>query len=181
MGRRLVLFDMVSLDGFFEDAEGTIDWHTVDEEFNTWAVEQLDSIGTLLFGRVTYELMAAYWPNADDDPEVAARMNRLPKAVVSSTLSGVSWENTELLTGEMAAAVRELKSREGSDIYVFGSGKLSDGLLAAGLVDEVRLMVAPVLLGAGRRLFEPVQPVIWELLEARPFGNGNVLLRYATG
>lgn len=176
--RRLVLFDMVSIDGFFEDAEGSIDWHTTDEEFNDFSVEQLNSIGMLLFGRVTYELMASYWPTAEDDPDVASRMNELPKAVVSNTLRGVTWENTELLTGEMAAQVRQLKQDPGGDIYVLGSGRLSDGLLGAGLVDEVRLMVAPVLLGAGRRLFEPVTPVTWELLEARAFGNGNVLLRY---
>lgn len=178
--RKLILFDMVSIDGFFEDANGTIDWHTVDEEFNDFATEQLDSAGMLLFGRVTYELMASYWPEADDDPDVAARMNRMQKAVVSNTLPDVSWENTELLSGEMAARVRELKARDGGDIFVFGSGKLSDGLLGAGLVDEVRLMVAPVLLGGGRRLFEPAAPVTWGLVSARVFGNGNVLLTYST-
>ena len=109
--RKVILFMMVTLDGFFEGPNGEIDWHNVDQEFNKFAIEQLDSVDILLFGRKTYELMASYWPTpaaATDDPIVADKMNRLPKIVFSKTLSSVEWQNTRLVKENVAEEVAKL-------------------------------------------------------------------------
>src|SRR5258708_25381331 len=102
--KKLLVSEMVSVDGFFAGPNGEIDWHNVDEEFNTFAIEQLDSVDTLVFGRVTYELMASYWPTAEalkDDSVVAAKMNALPKIVFSKTLEKVEWNNSLLAKNDV--------------------------------------------------------------------------------
>lgn len=174
-------FIMVSLDGFFEgDKPWDIDWHRTDEEFNDFASQQLDEFDTLVFGRATYEGMAQYWPSegaVKDDPEVARRMNDSPKIVVSRTLDRPepAWSNATLVKD--AAELRADRK-----LLVLGSSVLTVSLLEAGLLDELRIIVNPVLIGSGRSLASSAKgPIPLRLLSRREFGNGNVLLTYAPG
>ena len=180
--RKVILFNMVSVDGLFEGPNRDINWHTVDEEFNQFAIKQLDEADGLIFGRVTYELMASYWPTtaaAEDDPAVAERMNALPKIVFSKTLQAAGWQNTRLVSEDTAGEVTRLKQQPGADLLIFGSGCLAGYLTRHGLIDEYRLMVAPLVLGSGTPLFQGVHgPQSLKLLNTRAFGNGNVLLSY---
>lgn len=180
--RNVFLFMMVSLDGFFEGPNQEIDWHNVDDEFNDFAIKQLDEIGTLLFGRVTYQLMASYWPTPAalaDDPIVAEKMNTIPKVVFSTTLDTVDWANTRLVRGDASAEVMKLKQQPGKDLAIFGSADLTTALLQAGLVDELRIMVNPVALGNGKPLFAGLRDrVNLKLVNSRVFDSGNVLLSY---
>jgi dihydrofolate reductase len=178
----LITFNLVSLDGFFEGPDHTIDWHNVDDDFNVFAAEQLDRLGGLLFGRVTYELMASYWPTASTDDPVTERMNALPKFVASRTLRSVDWHNSRLLGSDLAGEIRTLKQSTDGDIAIFGSGRLIASLMPLGLIDVHGIMVNPVILGRGTPLFEGVQDRSdLTLIDARPFVSGNVLLRYRTG
>jgi dihydrofolate reductase len=180
--RNVFLFMMVSLDGFFEGPNQNIDWHNVDNDFNDFAIKQLDEIGTLLFGRVTYQLMASYWPTPAalaDDPIVAEKMNTIPKVVFSTTLDTVDWANTRLVRGDASAEVMKLKQQPGKDLAIFGSADLTTALLQAGLVDELRIMVNPVALGNGKPLFAGLRDrVNLKLVNSRVFDSGNVLLSY---
>lgn len=180
--RKVIFFMLTTLDGFYEGPNREIDWHNVDEEFNEFAIEQLNSVDVLLFGRKTYELMAKYWPTpaaATDDPIVADKMNRLPKIVFSRTLSSVDWQNTRLVKGNMAEEISKLKQQPGKDLIIFGSSDLAATFIQHGLLDEFRIMVNPVVLGSGIPLFKGVyQPLKLKLLKTRTFSSGNVLLYY---
>ena len=180
--RKIILFNMVSLDGFFEGPNREIDWHNVDEEFNKYSIDQTRSAGGLLFGRVTYELMAGYWPTPDassNDPQVAEMMNTLPKIVFSKTLNQADWNNTRLVKEDAASEVSKLKQETGKDLYIFGSLKLSETLIRHSLIDEFRIMVNPVVIGRGRSLFPKIQDRLGlKLLDTRQFRSGNVLLAY---
>ncbi len=180
--RRVVFFMLVTLDGFFEGPNGEIDWHVVDEEFNEFAIEQLNSVDMLLFGRVTYELMASYWPTEaaiTDDPIVAGRMNTLPKIVFSRTLSGVEWKNTRLVKEDAEEEISKLKQQPGKDLIILGSSDLAVTLIEHDLIDEFRIMVNPVVLGNGKSLFRGIKDRLkLELVQTRTFRSGNVLLYY---
>jgi dihydrofolate reductase len=140
------------------------------------SIEQLRVADMLLFGRVTYEGMAAYWKTAQG--EVAGYMNSLPKAVFSRTLERVDWQNTTLLKGDVKE-VEELKRKGKKDIYVFGSGNLCATLMEQGLFDEYRLCLVPVVLGSGKQLFgRKLSRLRMKLLESRPLASGSVVLRY---
>jgi dihydrofolate reductase len=179
---KVILFNMMTLDGFFEGANGSIDWHMVDEEFNDFSVDQVKNAEGLIFGRKTYELMASYWPTPaaiGDDPAVAKHMNDISKIVFSQSLNQVDWQNTRLVKGDAAAAVRQLKAESAQDWFIFGSANLASALIPHGLIDEYRIMLNPVILGAGRPLFQNIQaPLELKLINSRVFGNGNVLLYY---
>ena len=154
--RKLIFNMMITLDGFYARPNGDLDWHYADEEHDAFAVHMLDHAGALLFGRVTYEGMADYWPTAPSDP-VADRMNALPKIVFSRTLKQVDWMPSRLIQDHVAEAVTELKHEAGKDLLILGSADLGTSLLNLGLVDEVQLMVCPILIGRGRSLFEKLQ------------------------
>ncbi len=180
---KVVSFMVVTLDGYYEGPNGEFDWPNVDEEFNEFAISQLNDIDTLLFGRITYGTMASYWPTPEavtGDPLIAARMNSIPKVVFSRTLGEATWQNTQLVSGDAIAAVKELKQQDGTGLLaLFGSPTFTTSLLEAGLVDELRVMIHPILLGAGKPLFGTLtgrQPV--ELLRSLVFSSGNVLLTY---
>ncbi len=180
--RKVFLFMMVSLDGYFEGPDHDLGWHNVDEEFNEFAIEQLNEVDALLFGRVTYQMMASFWPTQfaiENDPVVAGKMNSLPKLVFSTTLEQVDWENSRLVKERIAEEVSQLKQQEGGDLAIFGSAALATSFLHMGLLDELRLMVNPVVLGSGSSLFKGVHEKLnLKLLKTREFRSGNVLLYY---
>lgn len=181
--RRLVVWNLMTLDGYFE---GRSPWdlgfhETVwGEELQAFSLEQGKEIGTLLFGRRTYEGMAAHWSR--ETGAVADMMNSVEKAVATRTLDEATWSNTRLLKGEAAEAVRALKAEEGKDVYVFGSADLLGSLLKAGLVDEHRICIAPVVLGGGNPLFKPQDRQVKMRLEStRSLKTDGVVLTYAVG
>lgn len=183
--RTLASFLMVSLDGYFEGRNPwELEWHNVDDEFNDFAIDQLDASGCLLFGRRTYQGMAQYWPSAEairDDPQVAARMNDMPKIVISETLDrpDPEWKNTQLVRTNVADELSTLKQQPGKDLLVLGSSELTARLIEAGLLDELRIMVAPVVLTNGRSvLYTAKHRVGLKLIDTRTFRSGNVLLTY---
>jgi len=180
--RKVILFMMVSLDGFFEGPNHTIDWHNVDAEFNEFAIHQLNEVDTLLFGRRTYELMASYWPTptaTTDDPIVAERMNNLPKIVISRTLQKTEWNNSRLIRENVAEEITKLKQQPGKDIAIFGSSNLSQTLTRLRLIDEYRIIVNPIVLGGGTSLLEGISDrLILKLVRTKVFSSGNVLLYY---
>ena len=177
---RLVMWNLITLDGFFEGSSTwDLDWHELvwGEELESISIEQLRSADRLLFGRVTYEGMAAYWPSVEG--EVAALMNDIPKFVFSRTLRQVAWENASLVSDEAAGAVSRLKLAGDGQSLVFGSGDLSATLTRYGLFDEYRVVVVPVVLGSGRTLFgRELERLHLRLLESRSLASGGVILRY---
>ena len=181
--RRVFSFIVTTLDGYFVGPNQEFDWPNVDEEFDRFAVRQLEEVDTLLFGRATYELMASYWPTQaaqEEEPIIAEMMNGLPKVVFSTTLGRVEWNNSTLVRGDATEEVTKLKKRPGKDMVIFGSSNLTSGLLQAGVLDELRIMVNPVALGDGRSLLEGMKErVKLRLLSATTFSSGNVLLSYA--
>jgi dihydrofolate reductase len=180
--RKLVSFMVVTLDGYYEGPNGEFDWPNVDDEFYEFSISQLNDIDTLLFGRVTYDGMASFWPTPaalGADPAVAERMNTISKIVFSSTLERADWQNTRLVGGDVAATVTELKQQPGKNLALFGSPGLTVSLVEHGLVDELRVMVHPILLGAGKSLFKGLtKRVSVQLTRTTTFSSGNVLLCY---
>jgi dihydrofolate reductase len=182
--RRIVLMISVSLDGFFEGPGGDLGWHLVDDEVHTEFNEVLGAMSAFLDGRVTYELMAEFWPTADRDPgstppmaEFARIWRDMPKIVFSRTLERADW-NATVVRDVVPEEIRRLKAQPGGDMAV-GGADLADTFRRHDLIDEYRLYVHPVLLGQGRRLFAPADaPAALRLVETRTFGNGVVLLRH---
>jgi dihydrofolate reductase len=183
--RKLVAFNQVTLDGYFADVNGDISWakrDSKDPEWSTFVADNANAGGLLLFGRITYELMASYWPTPyaiSNDPVVAQRMNNLPKVVFSRTLDQAPWNNTKLVKGGMAAAIRKMKEEPGEDMAILGSGSIASQLAQEGLIDEYQIVVNPVVLGKGRTMFDGIKEKLsLKLTRTRTFGNGNVLLCY---
>jgi dihydrofolate reductase len=179
---KLFMFNMISLDGYFARVNGELDWHNVDQEFNEFAIEQLNQTSMLLFGRKTYELMANYWPTpagTKDDPVVAEKMNNLPKVVFSKSLDKVEWNNSRLIKDNIAKEVTKLKQSEHKDLALFGSANLASSLIQMRLIDEFRIMINPVILGQGKPLFEKIkQQINLKLYKIKSFHNGNTLLYF---
>lgn len=185
--RRLTVFNHVSLDGYFVDANGSMAWaHGGDEdtEWNAFVAGNVRGDGVLVFGRVTYEMMAAHWPGERarrELPAVAERMNAAPKIVFSRTLERVDWSNAELYRpDDIAAEMERIKAQPGRDLAILGSGTLVKQFAQAGLIDEFQIVVNPLALGGGRTLFDGIPSTLrMRLLESRGFRNGKTLLRYA--
>lgn len=176
--RKIIVSNLVSLDGFFEGPNHELDWHVVDEEFFAYARDLLNSVDTILFGRTTYQLMASYWPSAPSDA-IADKMNNLPKIVFSTTLESVEWNNSRLVKGNIAEEVSQLKQQPGKDMVVLGSATLATSLLQSGLVDEYRVIVNPVLIGSGKPLFRDITETLkLKLLGTRSLASGVVMLSY---
>jgi dihydrofolate reductase len=181
--KKLTIFNLVTLDGYFAGQGGDISWHNVDEEFQELAKEASNSGNTLLFGRVTYELMACYWPTPEaikNDPIVARGMNSATKIVFSRTLNKVDWNNTRLVKNDMLSEIRKLKQESGKDLTVLGSGSIVSQLAQERLIDEYQILLNPIVIGKGKTMFEGVKDRFsLKLTKTRVFGNGNVLLNYA--
>lgn len=182
--RKIIVQMMLSVDGFFEGPEHDLGWHAVDDELHGHFNEQLSTMSAFLEGRRDYQLMEAFWPEADQDPELPPPMHEfagiwrtMPKIVFSRTLQEVG-PNASLRSEVDPAEIRALKEQAGGDMTL-GGADLARAFRDLGLVDEYRLYVAPVILGRGRRLFETEETTGLELVETRGFGNGVVLLRYA--
>jgi dihydrofolate reductase len=180
--RKIFLSMMVTLDGYFEGPNREIDWHVVGNEFNDFASSQLDSVDTILFGRVTYQMMADYWPTHEaikNDPVIANKMNNIHKVAFSKTLEKVQWQNTSLINKNTVEEVRKLKAQPGRDMVIFGSSDLSAALTDNGLIDEYRIFVNPILLGGGKALLKGInERVKLKLLWTKIFGTGLVLFCY---
>jgi dihydrofolate reductase len=178
--RKLIMWNIVSLDGYFEGVKNwDLPWHEQvwGEELERFSLEQLGSADMLVFGRVTYEGMAAYWTTAQG--AVADYMNRLPKLVCSRTIQTATWNNTTLVKDNVAVEVARLKQQGSGNMFVFGSANLSRTLMNERIFDEYRIGVAPVIHGRGRLLFsDGHNPQRLQLLEARSLSTGCVILRY---
>jgi dihydrofolate reductase len=183
--RKLTVFNHVSLDGYFTDANGDMRFahkDNQDAEWDAFVAGNASGGGMLLFGRITYELMASFWPTrfaVENMPVVAGRMNNLPKVVFSRTLDRASWNNTKLAKGDMTDEIRKMKKEPGEDMAILGSGSIVSQLVQHGLIDEYQIVVNPVALGKGRTMFDGIKErVHLNLIQTRTFGNGNVLLCY---
>jgi dihydrofolate reductase len=180
--RKLIVQEMLSADGFFCGPNGEIDWHNVDAEFNAFAIDVLNSVDTLVFGRVTYDLMASYWPKPEalkDDPMIAEKMNSLPKIVFSKTKDSLAWNNSTVMNEIRVDEIQAMKQLPGKDIIIYGSGMIVAQMTQLGLIDEFRFIINPIILGKGRTLFTPLEArQKLKLLETKTFASGNVLCRY---
>jgi dihydrofolate reductase len=177
--RRVITSNMVSLDGYLAGPGGDLSWHALNDEFFDYAVDMLNSADLLLFGRLTYELMAAYWPTETDDPVIAGKMNGLDKIVFSKTLKSADWENTTLLKGDIEKNIKELKEQPGKDIVILGSGTIVSALTQAGLIDEHRLIIVPVILGAGTFQYTgKIERKQFTLTDVKKYNTGVVTLYY---
>jgi dihydrofolate reductase len=187
--RKIHLFMMVSLDGYFEGPNHDLSWHNVDDEFNRFAIEQLKETGLVLWGRRFYEGMESFWPGAEVDPqtsrdnlEIAHIINNIPKIVFSRTMKGVreteNWKNVKLVREFDPAEVRRLKEQSGKGIWVGGSD-LALSFIQSDLIDEFRLMMNPVFIGRGTPIFQGMKDKLnLELTKTREFDSGNILLYY---
>lgn len=180
--RTVYAFLFVSLDGYVATPDGGTDWFVTDDELERYSAGQGEHIDTIVMGRRTFELMASYWPTPEahaTDPVVAAFMCDLPKVVASRTLTSHPWGPTTFVADDVAGRLRDLKEQPGKQIAVFGSSALVASLLPTGVVDELRVVLQPVVLGAGLRFLDgAAHGVPLERLDVRPFGNGSTLLTY---
>jgi dihydrofolate reductase len=184
--RRIVVTEFVTLDGVIDDpggAEGTPhggwSFQFNDPEGMKYKLDEVLDHDAMLLGRITYEGFAAAWPGMTDDVGFADKMNAMPKYVVSKTLEQADWNNTTILSGDLVAEVTALKQQPGGDILVAGSASLVRGLMVHDLVDEYRLMVFPIVLGSGKRLFTGEgDAAVLKMVEAKPLATGTLILTY---
>lgn len=184
--RKIIFAMQVSLDGFMEGPHRELDWHMVDDELHSHFNEELRTMGAFLDGRITYELMAAYWPTADRNPastppeaEFAGIWREMPKIVYSKTLESADW-NTTVARDVVVEDILALKAQPGGDLAL-GGARLADSFRRLGLIDEYWIYIHPVLLGQGTPLFKPADNrAALTLAETRTFGNGVVRLRYTS-
>jgi dihydrofolate reductase len=182
--RKLSVFNFTTMNGYCKGPNGDISWHQHGNgEEAEFAREGAGSGSTLLFGRVTYEMMARVWPSPDaikNMPEVAEGMNKADKIVFSMTLKKAEWNNTRLVKDNMVEEVRKMKQMPGKDMTILGSGSIITQLAEAGLIDEYQFMLDPIALGAGTSLFQSMRnPLNLKLTSSRIFKSGTVLLNYA--
>jgi dihydrofolate reductase len=178
-----MVFNQVTLDGFIADLKGDMSWaHKSDPEWNEFVASNAGGGGELLFGRITYDMMASYWPTPQalkNNRAVAEGMNGLPKVVFSRTLAKATWNNTRVVKGDIVAAVRKMKQEPGKDMVILGSASIVSQLAPHGVIDEYQLIVNPIVLGKGKSMFDGLtQPLPLKETSTRTFGNGNVLLCY---
>ena len=187
--RNVILQEFVSLDGLAAGPNDSVDFVPAstagDRSFGRRQMEFIDSIDTMLLGRVTYEMFAGYWPNvaSGDDKPFADRLNAIPKIVFSKTLDRApwgDWGNATIVRTSAAARIAELKEESGKDMVIWGSLSLAQSLMGEGLIDEYQLVVCPVVLGSGRPLFpRQADSSDLQLVSTRSFDRGTVLLAYS--
>lgn len=176
--RKVFATEFLTLDGVME-APDQWSFQFWSDESGTFKLDELLATDALLLGRVTYEGFAAAWPSMTDEEGFAERMNGLPKYVVSTTLDEVAWNNSHLIKGDVAKEVAALKQQPGQDIAIHGSADLVRTLMQHGLIDEYRLMLFPVVVGKGKRLFrDEGEKTALKLVESKTFASGVVVLTY---
>ncbi|MFI4920792.1 MAG: dihydrofolate reductase family protein [Gammaproteobacteria bacterium] len=182
--RRVIVSNLVSLDGYIAAVDGDLGWFAVGPEFFAYAQDLMGRVDTILFGRVTYQMMESYWTSpaaAKNDPFVTKQMNELPKVVFSRTLKHAAWgkwDNTSL-SADPVATVTQLKSKAGGDMVIFGSGGLVSALAPHGLIDEYRMIINPSILGQGIPMFHGFKERIpLKLAANRSFDDKMVMLTY---
>ncbi len=182
---KLSVFNFISLNGYFKGENGDLSWHKHGEEENQFASDSMKPGGILLFGRITYEMMASYWPTPmalENDPEVAKGMNRAEKIVFSRTLKKADWNNTTIISGNIFDEVKRLKQSSGKDLSILGSGSIVSQLTEKGLIDEYLIMVDPVIINSGTPIFKGLNKNLeLKLTDTRKFKSGVVLLSYVNG
>lgn len=183
--RKLIVFNHITLDGYFVDVNNSMNWAKAgndDPEYNAFVGENASGDGTLLFGRVTYDLMIKYWPTPmakQHNPVVAEGMNKMPKIVFSRTLDHASWNNTTVMKGDLVSEVRRMKQQSGNGMAILGSGSIVAQLAPAGLIDEYQMVVNPIVLGRGRTMFDGVKEQLnLKLTRTRSFKSGKVYACY---
>jgi dihydrofolate reductase len=195
--RRIVMFNWMTANGYFAGADGNLDWVVPDEEQAKAAVDGIPLVDTVLFGRRTYELFEKFWNHAVDDAstapdphdpgqrtgehgKIATWLNEATKLVFSRSLKDATWKNSRVLHELDPREIETMKSRPGKDMMVFGSGSIVSQLTQHGLIDEYQFVVCPILLGSGRPLLSGVSKNSrLDLVEAKPYPSGDVMLRYA--
>jgi dihydrofolate reductase len=182
--RKVIVFNRVSIDGFYAGPNGEIDWFVPDPLVDK-AVHEKMLPDTLLLGRLTYQMFASYWPNVAADVNAAQgarvmanELDQMIKVVFSSTLTEVTWKNSRLVNADVTGEVGRMKAGEGADIAIFGSGSIVRQLSGQGLVDEYLILVTPVILGSGKLMFKDINTYKLDLLAATAFPSENVLLHY---
>ncbi len=183
--RKVVLDSLVSLDGYYTDAKSQIDWFEFDDADMAWSHDALSNIGTLVFGRKTYDEFSEVFPKMKDpasqgwDPFIPETLNALPKVVFSRTLTEGTWKPVTFVRTDPVKEVARLREGTGKDIQIVGSGSIASAVIRAGLVDDFRLRVQPILLGSGRALFPTeADRLRLKLVSAKPFASGVLGLRY---
>jgi dihydrofolate reductase len=183
---KLIAFNHITLDGYFVGTSGDMSWAyegNDDPEFAAFVAGNASGDGQLLFGRVTYELMAGYWPTAmadQHDPVVAEKMNGLSKIVFSRTLENATWKNTKLVKGDLVSEIRRMKNESGPDMTILGSGTIIAQLAPENLIDEYQVILDPVALGKGRSMFEGIPKMLKvKLIKTRTFNNGKIFLGFS--
>ena len=180
--RKIIVFENVTLDGFMAGPNGELDWAIQDDEVTQNSKEGNDSIDTFLFGRVTYDMMASFWPTPTGksaNPVFADALNNTPKIVFSTTLKKADWQNTEVVQELTKDEILKLKQLPGENMMIFGSGTLVEQLTKLGLIDEYQLMLNPIVLGKGKPLFKDTTGRInLTLVQTKTFKSGIVLLQY---
>ena len=186
--RRVIVSNVMSLDGFVSGPKGELDWFVYSRfmkgtEFGEYARTVISNVDAILLGRLTYEEFSSYWPTAkNDDPVVYERINNLPKFVFSRSLKQVAWGNwgtAKLVSEDAAVAVSKMKQEPGRDMVIYGSATLVSALMKAGLIDEYQLIVYPVVLGKGRPEFKDLtQRYPLSLVDVKQFKSGVVKLVY---
>lgn len=181
--RKLSVFNQVSLDGFICDAQGDMSWaHKQDPEWQRWVESNASGDGELVFGRVTYQHMASFWPSPmaqETLPVLASHMNRRRKIVFSRSLSRADWNNTRLMQDDLGTVMRALKAEAGPQLVVLGSASLVRQLAELDLIDSLQVVINPIILGAGKAMFSDLkQHLTLTHRESRTFQNGNVALSY---
>ncbi len=184
--RKIIVFNLITIDGLFAGDGGDLSWHNYDAEIGEYTSAQMKTLGALIFGETTYELMASYWPTPEgmqSEPVVAEILNSIPKIVFSETMTEVKdgpiWKNVKVFNEIKKEDILKLKEEEGKDIAIFGSGTIVQQFTNLGLIDEYRLMVNPLILAHGKPLFDNINAKLnLTLISTKVFKNGNVLLCY---
>jgi dihydrofolate reductase len=183
--QRLIMFNSISIDGFFTDEKNEMNWAYTSEpdaEWDDFVSGNAQGDGTLVFGRITYEMMVSFWPTQNamrNNPRVAEGMNRAKKIVFSKTLESSPWNNTRIVRTNLTDEIRQLKSEVGNGLAILGSGTIVSQLTKENLIDEYQFVVVPIVIGKGRTLFEGLNDTVQlTLMQSRAYKNGNVFLRY---
>jgi dihydrofolate reductase len=180
--RKLTVFNFVTLNGFYKGPKEDVSWHSHGAEEYEFAIERIKSGNTLLFGRVTYQMMAGFWPTPmaiKNAPEMAEGMNKAEKIVFSKTLKKVTWNNTRIIKDTIEDEIKKMKNMPGKDLTLLGSGSILSQLAEQNLIDEFQLMIDPVALPKGTSIFKGIRKELhFKLTDTKIFKGGTILLTY---